>query len=33
MEYVVLRDDKTGNVIKLGRFGDDFLQEKFYRGE
>lgn len=33
MEYVVLRDEKTGKVIKLGRFGDNFLQEKFWHGE
>ncbi len=33
MEYVVLRDEKTGKVIKLGRFGDNFLQEKFHQGE
>ncbi|MBA2737022.1 MAG: hypothetical protein H0U50_09585 [Pyrinomonadaceae bacterium] len=33
MEYVVLRDEKTGEIIKLARFGNDFLQEKFYQGE
>jgi hypothetical protein len=33
MEYVVLRDEKSGKILKLGRFGDDFLQEKFYQGE
>ena len=32
MEYVVLRDERTGKIIKLGRFGGDFLQEKFHRG-
>lgn len=33
MEYVVLREEKTGKVIKLGRFGDNFSQEKFHQGE
>jgi len=33
MEYVVLRDEKTGRIIKLGRFGDNWLQERFYQGE
>jgi len=33
MEYVVLRDEETGEIEKLGRFGDGFLQEKFYQGD
>ncbi len=33
MEYVVLRDEKNGKIIKLGRFGDNFLQERFHTGE
>ncbi len=33
MEYVVLRDERTGEILKIGRFGDDFLQEKFHNGK
>lgn len=33
MEYFVLRNEKTGEIIKLGRFGDDLLQESFLKGE
>jgi hypothetical protein len=32
MEYVVLRDEETGEIEKIGRFGDQFLQEKFHQG-
>ena len=33
MEYVVLRDDETGEIEKIGRFGDNWLQERYYQGE
>lgn len=33
MEYFILRNQKTGETIKLGRFGDDLLQESFRNGE
>jgi hypothetical protein len=33
MEYVVLRDEETGKIEKLGRFGENWRQEQFYRGE
>ena len=33
MEYVILRDKETGEIEKLGRFGENWLQERFYRGE
>lgn len=33
MEYFVLRNEKTGETIKVGRFGDDLLQESFRNGE
>jgi hypothetical protein len=33
MEYVILRDEETGEIEKLGRFGENWLQERFYRGE
>ena len=33
MEYVILRNEETGEIEKLGRFGEDWLQERFYQGE
>ena len=33
MEYVVLRNEETGEIEKLGRFGENWLQERFYQGE
>lgn len=33
MEYVILRDEETGEIEKLGRFGENWLQERFYQGE
>lgn len=33
MEYVILKDEKTGEIEKLGRFGENWLQERFYQGE
>lgn len=33
MDYFVLRNEKTGKIIKLGRFGKDLLQESFRNGE
>jgi hypothetical protein len=33
MDYFILRNEKTGEIIKLGRFGDDLLQESFRNGE
>ncbi len=33
MEYVVLRDEKTRRVIKLGRFRDDGIAESLRFGE
>lgn len=33
MEYVVLRNEKTGEIVKLGRFKENGLTERFYCGE
>ena len=33
MEYVILRNEETGEIEKLGRFGGNWLQERFYQGE
>lgn len=33
MEYVILRDEETGKIEKLGRFGKNWLQERFYQGK
>ena len=33
MDYFILRNEKTGEIIKLGRFGDELLQESFRNGE
>ena len=33
MEYVVLRDEETDEIEKLGRFGENWRQERFYQGE
>jgi hypothetical protein len=33
MEYVVLRDEKTRRVIKIGRFRDDGITESLRFGE
>ena len=33
MEYVILRDEETGEIEKLGRFGKNWLQERFDQGE
>jgi hypothetical protein len=32
MEYVVLKSEKTGNVIKVGRFKEDGITESFRNG-
>lgn len=32
MEYVILKDEETGAVEKLGRFGENWLQERFHKG-
>ncbi len=33
MEYVILRNEETGEIEKFGRFGENWLQERFYQGE
>jgi hypothetical protein len=33
MEYVVLRNEKTGEIIKIGRFRDDGIAESLRFGE
>lgn len=33
MEYVILRDEDTGEIEKLGRFKDTGITERFYNGE
>lgn len=33
MEYVVLRNQKTGEVIKIGRFREDGIAESFRFGK
>ncbi|MEZ5424662.1 MAG: hypothetical protein R2747_00230 [Pyrinomonadaceae bacterium] len=32
MDYFVLRDQKTGEVIKIGRYGDDGIAESLRFG-
>jgi hypothetical protein len=33
MDYFILKDDKTGKVIKIGRYADDGIAESFRFGE
>lgn len=33
MEYVILRDEETGKIEKIGRFKDTGITERFYHGE
>jgi hypothetical protein len=33
MEYVILRDEETGEIEKLGRFKETGVTERFYKGE
>lgn len=33
MEYVILRDEETGEIEKLGRFRDTGITERFYNGK
>jgi hypothetical protein len=33
MEYVILKDEETGEVEKIGRFRDDGVTERFENGE
>jgi hypothetical protein len=33
MEYVILRDEETGEVEKLGRFRETGITEQFVNGE
>jgi hypothetical protein len=33
MEYVILRDEETGEIEKLGRFRETGVTERFYNGE
>ncbi len=33
MEYVILRDEETGEIEKLGRFRETGITERFHNGE
>jgi hypothetical protein len=33
MKYVILRDEETGEIEKLGRFRETGVTERFYNGE
>ncbi len=33
MEYVILRDEETGEIEKLGRFKETGVTERFHNGE
>ena len=33
MDYVILRNQKTGEIIKIGRYGDDGIAESLRLGE
>lgn len=33
MEYVVLRNEKTGKVVKIGRYGNDGIAESLRFGD
>lgn len=32
MDYIILRNEKTGTVIKIGRYGDDGIAESLRFG-